>query len=214
MLYLEAPAGVGYSFCVDPESTCTSNDTSAAIDNHDFLVGFLQAFPEYAKRPMFITGESYAGIYIPTLMQQVAKQGVITNIEGVAIGNGCCECALPMANPIPNKSLIELECLLVVGGTVAGTNCGDVGGNPGTVYKIDAEYYLGRGLISPQLKAAADNACGTDWTDPLGPQCKAAWANISIALGPFVSQSLLCQYTAGRLRMHPSLWTLCLLCRT
>ena len=58
MLYLEAPAGVGYSFCVDPESTCTSNDTSTAIDNHAFLVGFLAAFPKYKARSLFITGES------------------------------------------------------------------------------------------------------------------------------------------------------------
>ena len=94
--------------------------------------------------------------------------------------------------------------LSVVGGTVAGTNCGDVGGHPGTVYKIDAEYYLGRGLISPQLKAAADTACGTDWTDPLGPQCTAAWTNISIALGPFVSwQSVLSNRTF--LMIHASL---------
>jgi serine carboxypeptidase-like clade 1 len=128
---------------------------------------------------MFITGESYAGIYIPTLMQEVAKQGVITNIKGVAIGNGCW-------------------------GTVAGTNCGDVGGHPGTVYKIDAEYYMGRGLISPQLKAAADTACGTEWTDPLGPQCKAAWINISIALGPFNIDNVddFCPETGGVRRLR------------
>ena len=33
----------------------------------------------------------YAGIYIPTLMQEIARQGLITNVEGAAIGNGCCE---------------------------------------------------------------------------------------------------------------------------
>ena len=60
MLYLEAPAGVGYSFCTDPESACTNNDTSTAADNHAFLVGFLDKFPEYKERPMFITGESCA----------------------------------------------------------------------------------------------------------------------------------------------------------
>ena len=93
-------------------------------------------------------------------MNEIQKQGLITTVKGVAIGNGCW-------------------------GTVAGTNCGDVGGHPGTVYKIDAEYYAGRGLISPELKAAADAACGKEWADPLPPKCKAAWADISIALGPF-----------------------------
>jgi hypothetical protein len=42
------------------------------------------------------------------------EQDVIKNVQGVAIGNGCW-------------------------GTLAGTNCGDVGGHPGTVYKIDSE---------------------------------------------------------------------------
>jgi hypothetical protein len=138
---------------------------------------------------MFITGESYAGVYIPTLMQEIAKHGVIANVHGVAIGNGCCESIPALAMYCPRYTCVfqaMFMVLRVTGGTVAGTNCGDVGGHPGTVYKIDAEYYLGRGLISPALKQAADNACGKDWTDPLGPKCKAAWANISLALGPFV----------------------------
>ena len=58
MLYIEAPAGVGYSYCVDPESKCGNNDTSTAKDNHEFLVGFLKLFPEYSKRDLFLTGES------------------------------------------------------------------------------------------------------------------------------------------------------------
>ena len=40
----------------------------------------------------------YAGIYIPMLMQEIARQGLITNVEGAAIGNGCCERAYCIRN--------------------------------------------------------------------------------------------------------------------
>ena len=108
----------------------SSNDTSTAEDNHAFLVGFLEKFPEYASRPKYLTGESYAGIYLPMLMDEINRRGQVANVSGLAIGNGCW-------------------------GTVAGTNCGDLLGEPGTVYKIDAEYFAGRGLISPALAVRA-----------------------------------------------------------
>ena len=59
MIYLESPAGVGFSYC--DYDNCTATDTSTAIDSYDFLVGFFRKFPEFAKNDFFMTGESYAG---------------------------------------------------------------------------------------------------------------------------------------------------------
>ena len=111
VLIFETPAGVGYSYCVDESSPCVNNDTSTASDNHDALAGFLARFPEYRSRSKYLTGESYAGIYLPMLLDEILKQGVITGVAGLAIGNGCW-------------------------GTVGGTNCGDLLNEPGTVYKV------------------------------------------------------------------------------
>jgi serine carboxypeptidase-like clade 2 len=36
-------------------------DVRTAADSRQFLLGFLQKFPRYADRPLYITGESYAG---------------------------------------------------------------------------------------------------------------------------------------------------------
>ena len=37
------------------------------------LVDFLRLFPQYVGREFYITGESYGGIYVPTLMVRVMK---------------------------------------------------------------------------------------------------------------------------------------------
>lgn len=89
VLYLESPAGVGFSYC-DNQDDCWFNDTKTAEDNYDALIAFFAKFPEFAKNDFYITGESYAGIYIPTLVQQVdkhPKSGI--NLKGFAIGDGC-----------------------------------------------------------------------------------------------------------------------------
>jgi carboxypeptidase C (cathepsin A) len=70
MIYLEQPKGVGFSYCEDAKA-CTNTDESTAIDGHEFLVNFFKLYPEYATQDFYITGESYAGTYIPMLMDQV-----------------------------------------------------------------------------------------------------------------------------------------------
>ena len=57
MLFLEAPACVGYSY-TDAIIGCSHNDTSQAIDNYAAVKTFFTSFPEYASNDFFITGES------------------------------------------------------------------------------------------------------------------------------------------------------------
>jgi serine carboxypeptidase-like clade 2 len=90
-LFLESPAGVGYS--TNKEASYQHNDMNTANDNFAALLNFFQNYPEYAKNPFWIAGESYAGKYIPDLAVRIdahnRKEGVTKiNLLGVMIGNG------------------------------------------------------------------------------------------------------------------------------
>eukprot|EP00049_Salpingoeca_infusionum_P009220 m.152922 g.152922 ORF g.152922 m.152922 type:complete len:476 (+) comp14274_c0_seq7:138-1565(+) len=87
MLYIEQPKGVGFSYCENPLK-CFNNDSTVGTEMADFLDEFFKGFSEYAQNDFYITGESYAGIYIPEIMMAVDKRGN-TNLKGAAIGDGC-----------------------------------------------------------------------------------------------------------------------------
>jgi len=128
MLYLESPAGVGFSYCETPP--CASNDTSAATDAYDALVGFFKRFPKLAKRKFYITGESYGGIYCPMLAEQIMNRGDGTiNLEGLMVGNGCW-----------------------------GNQVGTCGFSNDEV-RIEMEYQYGHSLFSQRLYKKTTNEC-------------------------------------------------------
>ncbi|CAL4958362.1 unnamed protein product [Urochloa decumbens] len=87
MLFLDSPAGVGYSY-----SNTTADLYTAAHDSYNFLVNWLERFPQYKHRDFYITGESYAGHYVPQLSQVVYEnnKGIekpILNFKGFMVGN-------------------------------------------------------------------------------------------------------------------------------
>mmetsp|Transcript_65728 Transcript_65728/g.140612 ORF Transcript_65728/g.140612 Transcript_65728/m.140612 type:complete len:525 (-) Transcript_65728:24-1598(-) len=95
LLAWEQPAGVGFSRCLR-EPCPVWDDDSSALANLHVLLAFFDAYPGESKRALFITGESYAGIYVPLLAQNVhdhnTKQQQAANrirLRGIAVGNGC-----------------------------------------------------------------------------------------------------------------------------
>ncbi|CAL1374418.1 unnamed protein product [Linum trigynum] len=87
MLYLEAPAGVGFSYSANASFYELVNDSITAKDNLAFLQRWLLKFPEYKTRDLFITGESYAGHYVPQLAQLILESRSNISFKGIAIGN-------------------------------------------------------------------------------------------------------------------------------
>lgn len=71
VIFMEAPAGVGFSLCPDA-SECHYTDNSTAVDNLVALINlFEMKFPALKGNDLYLSGESYAGIYVPTLALQI-----------------------------------------------------------------------------------------------------------------------------------------------
>uniref|UniRef100_A0A8C5R965 Carboxypeptidase n=1 Tax=Leptobrachium leishanense TaxID=445787 RepID=A0A8C5R965_9ANUR len=85
VLYLEAPAGVGFSYSDD--KNYQTNDTEVAHNNYLALKEFFRLFPEFSGNDFYITGESYGGVYVPSLAVEVSQDPAI-KLKGIAVGNG------------------------------------------------------------------------------------------------------------------------------
>ena len=90
ILFLESPAGVGFSYSNRTSDYDKSGDKQTAEDNYTFLLNWLERFPEYKTRDFYITGESYAGHYVPQLSQKILHNNKITNqtvinLKGIAV---------------------------------------------------------------------------------------------------------------------------------
>jgi carboxypeptidase C (cathepsin A) len=84
MVFIEQPVGVGFS---QASGNITYGDEMAALDNHAFLLGFFDIFPDLKSRPLYLTSESYGGHYLPTLAKEIVSQGILNNFKGFAVGN-------------------------------------------------------------------------------------------------------------------------------
>ncbi len=93
LLYIDSPVGTGYSFTNSLDCYLT-NQVDIGTSLHEALRQFFQLFSELRKNPFFITGESYAGKYVPALAYQIllnrdsCKPNNCINLKGMAIGNG------------------------------------------------------------------------------------------------------------------------------
>lgn len=65
LLFFESPAGVGFSYYTGDKPVY--DDPSTASDNYEALKLWFSDnyFSDYKGRNFYITGESYAGMYIP-----------------------------------------------------------------------------------------------------------------------------------------------------
>lgn len=90
MLYIDNPVGTGFSFTESEEGYAT-NQATIGENLHEAVRQFLILFPNLQKSKIIISGESYAGKYIPSLAYTILNKRSSTNpsinIEGLFIGN-------------------------------------------------------------------------------------------------------------------------------
>lgn len=178
MLYLDSPAGSGgshgYSQCIvsGKPVACRWNDTSQAEAYAHTLLAFYRAFPEFRQNALYMSGESYAGQYVPNIARFILDRFESQiPLRGLALGNACW-----------------------------GGNSTCVACNGPSEDKLDVELLFGHGMVSPKLRADIRNECAfpahyTDCSDPaadwpaghgvLGARCKRLLAEMRRQAGPY-----------------------------
>ncbi|GJR23421.1 serine carboxypeptidase-like protein 13 [Tanacetum coccineum] len=91
IIFLDQPVGSGFSYAKTPEAYLT-NDTSTAMDVYNFLRTWLVDHPKFVNSPLYIGGDSYMGIVLPMVVQEIYNgnevgEGPRMNIKGYLLGN-------------------------------------------------------------------------------------------------------------------------------
>jgi hypothetical protein len=105
ILFLETPGNVGYSYCEKPN--CRWDDRTGAEANYEAILKFYAEFPEYQENEFYVTGESYGGMYVPSLVEQIQNGNGLVPLKGFAVGNGIIghQDSFPGANGIHYEML-------------------------------------------------------------------------------------------------------------
>jgi serine carboxypeptidase-like clade 4 len=90
LLYVDQPADTGFSYA---NQAYIKNQSMVATEMFTFLQKFFQTYPQFAKSKFFITGESYAGHYIPAITAHILEMNEKggyprINLQAIAIGDG------------------------------------------------------------------------------------------------------------------------------
>ncbi|KAJ8769272.1 hypothetical protein K2173_002201 [Erythroxylum novogranatense] len=93
LVFLDNPIGVGFSVASNPE-VIPRDQHSVAKHLFAAITGFIDSDPNFKNRPLYITGESYGGKYVPAIGFHILMKNKVlpvskqVNLKGVAIGNG------------------------------------------------------------------------------------------------------------------------------
>jgi cathepsin A (carboxypeptidase C) len=101
-LIFESPLGVGYSYCENQSrgKICDNTDRWTARLNLAALLDLYRKFPQFVDNDLFLTGESYAGVYIPTLAYKILEYNANNQnnkdqrpipLRGLAVGDPCTD---------------------------------------------------------------------------------------------------------------------------
>uniref|UniRef100_A0A336M1Q6 Carboxypeptidase n=1 Tax=Culicoides sonorensis TaxID=179676 RepID=A0A336M1Q6_CULSO len=92
LLYIDNPVGTGFSF-TNSDDGYVQNEEEVAANLYETLRQFYILFPHLKSRPLFLSGESYAGKYVPAFgfaidqKNEDPQKELVMNLQGMAIGN-------------------------------------------------------------------------------------------------------------------------------
>ncbi|KAI0333847.1 alpha/beta-hydrolase [Cubamyces sp. BRFM 1775] len=110
-IWVDQPVGVG--FATADSTGYVHDEDEMGRDFMGFLSNLVKVFPSLKTRPMYLTGESYAGTYIPYIMKTYfGLTDPPVNIVKFAIGDGTVGSDI-VFNELPTVTIIETYPQLV-----------------------------------------------------------------------------------------------------
>ncbi|XP_024013863.1 serine carboxypeptidase-like 10 isoform X2 [Eutrema salsugineum] len=90
IIFLDQPVGAGFSYSTTPLDK--TSDTNEVKNIHEFLQKWLSKHPQFYSNPLYVVGDSYAGMIVPALVQEISKGNYICckpliNLQGYVLGN-------------------------------------------------------------------------------------------------------------------------------
>ncbi|KAL0852992.1 hypothetical protein ABMA27_012775 [Loxostege sticticalis] len=94
LVFIDSPVGAGYSF-TNHNNGFTRDIATYLKHLYSALGQFLSLFPELREAPLFIAGQSYAGLTLPALAMEIHSRkhlpGGDINLKGLILGNARTE---------------------------------------------------------------------------------------------------------------------------
>ena len=92
MVFVDNPVGTGFSYTEDA-SCFSENMSDVSVNLYSFLEQFFTSYPDYLAVPFYVTGESYAGKYVPSISSYIHSMNlenpkVRIRLTGLSVGDG------------------------------------------------------------------------------------------------------------------------------
>ncbi|XVF64206.1 hypothetical protein PTKIN_Ptkin09bG0149500 [Pterospermum kingtungense] len=91
IIFIDSPVGTGFSYARN-SLAARSGDFRQVHQLHQFLRKWLMDHPDFISNPVYVSGDSYSGIPIPILAQEISngnEEGIkpFINLQGYILGN-------------------------------------------------------------------------------------------------------------------------------
>eukprot|EP01090_Pellita_catalonica_P014546 TRINITY_DN3741_c0_g1_i1.p1 TRINITY_DN3741_c0_g1~~TRINITY_DN3741_c0_g1_i1.p1 ORF type:complete len:455 (-),score=75.13 TRINITY_DN3741_c0_g1_i1:33-1397(-) len=98
LIYIDNPVGTGWSF-TSSDSGFVTDEIEVGYDLYSALSQFFTIFDNYQPNDFYVTGESYAGKYVPAVAHRIHEENKkyspsspkFINMKGISIGDGAID---------------------------------------------------------------------------------------------------------------------------
>ncbi|XP_040255126.1 serine carboxypeptidase-like 19 [Aegilops tauschii subsp. strangulata] len=189
IIFIDSPVGSGFSYGTLEEGFISS-DTTAVKRLVVFLKKWLRGHPQFLSNSLYVGGESYCGMIIPTLALEIhisnkeSGEEPLLNLKGYFAGNPVTDDRFDTAGKVQffhGMGLLSDELY-----EFAMENCGGNYSDPPNV------------LCAESIQAIADCTKDINLSHILEPKCEAIWSpRIQQAAARNGTSGLTVQYSAG-----------------